>query len=241
MSYFNGGTCPYMVEYKQKFSKSSLVKTNAGKIKIKEVILMAEDYPYMISNNKIAPILKNIMQAGKPKKFSHVFLKNLGYTSSNDRAIIPLLKRLGFLLEDGAPTEYYDKLRDATKSAYVLGERIRALYSELYSINTKIHEASEKAIKGAISRVTGKDAKSVGRYYATFKALTAIAKFVPPKIKEKEEKPKIEEEGAKKMPAVKPPVREAGFYYNIQIHLPATTDISVYNAIFKSLKENLGI
>ena len=29
------------------------------------------------------------------------------------------------------------------------------------------------------------------------------------------------------------------FHYNIQIHLPATTDISVYNAIFKSLKDNL--
>ena len=32
---------------------------------------------------------------------------------------------------------------------------------------------------------------------------------------------------------------QAGFHYNIQIHLPATTDISVYNAIFKSLKDNL--
>lgn len=202
---------------------------------------MAEDYPYMISNNKIAPIIKSIVQAGKPKRFSHEFLKNLGYSSSNDRAIIALLKRLGFLSEDGSPTEYYNKLRDATKSAYVLGERIRVLYSELYSINTKIHETADKTIKGAISRVTGKDAKSVGRYYATFKALTVIAKFVPPIIKEKEEKPKIEEEVPKEMPAVKPHVRETGFYYNIQIHLPATTDISVYNAIFKSLKENLGI
>ena len=202
---------------------------------------MAEDYPYMISNNKIAPILKSIIQAEKPKKFSHGFLKKLGYSSSNDRAIIPLFKRLEFLLENGSPTEQYDKLRDATKSAYVLGERIRALYSELYTINTKIHETSEKTIKGAISRVTGKDAKTVGRYYATFKALTVVAKFVPPIIKEKEEKPKIEEEVPKEMPAVEPPVRDAGFYYNIQIHLPATTDISVYNAIFKSLKENLGI
>ena len=32
---------------------------------------------------------------------------------------------------------------------------------------------------------------------------------------------------------------KANFHYNIQIHLPATTDISVYNAIFKSIKENL--
>jgi hypothetical protein len=31
----------------------------------------------------------------------------------------------------------------------------------------------------------------------------------------------------------------AGLHYNIQIHLPPTKDIEVYNAIFKSLKEHL--
>ena len=31
----------------------------------------------------------------------------------------------------------------------------------------------------------------------------------------------------------------SGLHYNIQIHLPATKDVEVYNAIFKSLKEHL--
>lgn len=31
----------------------------------------------------------------------------------------------------------------------------------------------------------------------------------------------------------------SGLHYNIQIHLPATKDLEVYNAIFKSLKEHL--
>lgn len=35
-------------------------------------------------------------------------------------------------------------------------------------------------------------------------------------------------------------VRPIAFSYNIQIHLPATTEIAVYNAIFKSLKDHLG-
>ena len=30
-----------------------------------------------------------------------------------------------------------------------------------------------------------------------------------------------------------------GLHYNIQIHLPATKDVEVYNAIFKSLREHL--
>ncbi len=31
----------------------------------------------------------------------------------------------------------------------------------------------------------------------------------------------------------------AGLRYNIEIHLPATKDVEVFNAIFKSLKEHL--
>ena len=31
----------------------------------------------------------------------------------------------------------------------------------------------------------------------------------------------------------------AGLRYNVEIHLPATKDVEVYNAIFKSLKEHL--
>ena len=31
----------------------------------------------------------------------------------------------------------------------------------------------------------------------------------------------------------------SGLHYNIQIHLPATKDVEVYNSIFKSLKEHL--
>lgn len=33
--------------------------------------------------------------------------------------------------------------------------------------------------------------------------------------------------------------RVAGLHYNIQIHLPATKEVEVYNAIFKSLREHL--
>ena len=51
------------------------------------------DYPYMISNNKIAPIINKIQQAARPAKFTQEVLKNLGFTSTNDRAFTPLAKR----------------------------------------------------------------------------------------------------------------------------------------------------
>ena len=135
------------------------------------------DYPYMLSNNKISPIITKIQQAARPAKFTIEVLRTLGFTSTNDRAFIPLFKKLGFLLDDGTPSSLYDQLKDATSTKTILGAQIKALYADLYAINTEIHKAPEAEVKGAISRVTGKDAEGVGRIYNTFKALCNIATF----------------------------------------------------------------
>lgn len=70
------------------------------------------DYPYMMSNNKIQPIITKIQQAARPAKFTLDFLRTLGFTSTNDRAFIPLAKKMGFLMDDGTPTLLYDQLKD---------------------------------------------------------------------------------------------------------------------------------
>ena len=195
------------------------------------------DYPYMISNNKIAPNINKIQQAARPAKFTQEVLKNLGFTSTNDRAFIPLAKRLGFLADDGTPTALYDQLKDKTTTKTILASQIKALYSELYAINVEIHKAPEAEIKGAISRVTGKDEDGVNRIYNTFKTLCNNADFsgnVAVEETVKEDGPENDVPLTSSLPITTPQ-----FHYNIQIHLPATTDISVYNAIFKSLKDNL--
>ena len=194
------------------------------------------DYPYMLSNNKIQPIIIKIQQAARPAKFTIDFLRTLGFTSTNDRAFIPLSKKLGFLMDDGTPTSLYDQLKDSTLTAKTLATQIRLLYSDLFAINTEIQKAPENEIKGAISRVTGKDEDGVTRIYNTFKTLCGIADFntniTPDSTAEKTEEP------ITALPVISP-TKKSEFHYNIQIHLPATTDISVYNAIFKSLKDNL--
>jgi hypothetical protein len=205
---------------------------------------MVDTYPYMIANGKISQILDKIRKAAEPTKFSHSFLTQLGFASTNDRAIIPLLKKLQFLNDDSTPTAIYKDLRDSTRFRSVLGEQIKDLYSDIYAINTKIHEANEDEIKGAISRVTGKDETSVTRFYATYKTLTDIAEFEEPVINTKPiAEAKVEtHEPVKKKIEVQTPIQNIGspdFHYNIQIHLPATTDIAVYNSIFKSIKDNL--
>lgn len=193
------------------------------------------DYPYMMSNNKIQPIITKIQQAARPAKFTLDFLRTLGFTSTNDRAFIPLAKKMGFLMDDGTPTLLYDQLKDPTLTAKVLATQIRILYSDLFAINTEIQRAPESEIKGAIGRVTGKDEEGVIRIYNTFKALCSISDFSS-EILTNVAPEKSEEIITTPIPVTS---KKNGFHYNIQIHLPATTDISVYNAIFKSLKDNL--
>jgi hypothetical protein len=50
---------------------------------------------------------------------------------------------------------------------------------------------------------------------------------------------KVEDEPKHTPPPHHLPATELNLRYNIEVHLPATKDIEVYNAIFKSLKEHL--
>ncbi len=208
---------------------------------------MPDSYPYIISNNKIEPVLNRIRSAAKPERFSiRETLNKWGFTASNDRAMVAVLKELGFLNEGGIPTEFYDRLRDPNDWKYVLGERVRELYADLFAIDGSIQTAPEAEIKGAISRVTGQDDETVKRYYATFKTLASLAKFETKPIKavkidEKPEDPAIIKTKTEPQPDTHDTRRRSEYHYNIQIHLPVTTDISVYNAIFKSLRDNLGV
>ena len=199
------------------------------------------NYQYMVSNNKIPMIFDQIKTAAQPSKFSHEFLKNMGFTSSNDRVFVTVLKNLGFLNSDGIPTSYYADLRDETRAKKIIATRIKSYYKDLFAINTSMHSASDEDIKGAISRVTGKEEKDVKRIMTTFKSLCKYADFSddissiePPREEASATAENIQQIGSNINDSISP-----DFHYNIQIHLPATTDISVYNAIFKSIKENL--
>lgn len=203
------------------------------------------DYPYMVSNNKISMIFDKIYTAAVPNKFTNEFLKKMGFASSNDRAFTNLLKKLNFVSSDGTPTVIYSDLKDKNIAKTTIANQVRELYSELFTINTNINNASDDEIKGAIARVTGKEEKDVKRIFATFKTLCDYADFSTNNSSNKsdyKENIEIANQNASLEESVfnnKHDEIKANFHYNIQIHLPATTDISVYNAIFKSIKENL--
>jgi hypothetical protein len=76
---------------------------------------------------------------------------------------------------------------------------------------------------------------------ADFSAVSG-GKGTPPKVgkakEEKEEELEDQENRSGKSHGATTMIAP-GLHYNIQIHLPASKDIEVYNSIFKALKEHL--
>lgn len=205
--------------------------------------------PEAYTNNvgNLTRLFEAIRSAGVPERVTFEFLKTLGFTSSNDRPIISVLKAIGFLDGTGTPTAAYRAYRDQSRSAKVLAEALRTAYSDIFLANTKAHELPTEKLHGIIAAKTSKGDQVVRLIAATFKTLAKMADFSEDETQsavfeqqpsqQVSPPPRVENTGESSPIRLKP--TGVGFHYNIQIHLPTTTDVTVYNAIFRSLKEHL--
>ncbi|MDD3285657.1 MAG: DUF5343 domain-containing protein [Patescibacteria group bacterium] len=190
---------------------------------------------YMNSVGRLPAMLEAIQSAGVPPRFTIEFLKSLGFKSTNDRAFIPVLKGIKFLDESGVPTEKYKAYKNKSEGGKVLARALKLAYEDLFLADENVQDASQTKIAGIFATKTGKGETVTKKMATTFKALADKADF-----SDKNDSP--EEHVEESMSPVKDITlskKDTQFHYNIQIHLPATKDISVYNAIFKSLKEYL--
>ncbi|WP_155986099.1 DUF5343 domain-containing protein [Thioalkalivibrio sp. AKL7] len=195
---------------------------------------------------QLPSFLATIREGQAPDKFTQQHLKDLGYASSNYRSYIPILKAIGFLSADGTPTARYRAYRDSTQSRRVLGEALKESYADLFVIKSHPTDKDKDALAGKFKSAHNATDRTAELMAKTFLALLKEADIdhAPSKRPKPQEKEKPKEEGSeepKKPEAAAPqkPIEPPGLYYNIQIHLPATKDVEVCNAIFKSLREHL--
>ena len=194
---------------------------------------------YTSAYGKIPEFFGKLRDGQAPEQFTHQLLKDLGYSSTNHRIYIPLLKALGFLSPDGKPTSRYSDYRDHSNSKKVMGEALKEAYSDIFLIKQAPTDSDKKTIEGKFKSYHNVGDAAAKQMTNTFYALLSLADL------EAKEEHKVENPS----PKTKPPTSDLsgevpmppapGLHYNIQVHLPATKDIEVYNAIFKSLKEHL--
>ena len=207
---------------------------------------MAHNLPYMLRLGTLSKVLEKIKTAGVPERFTLDFLSTkLGFKGGTSQAVIPLLKKIGFLGSDGVPSDLYKRFRNPGQSGAAMAAAMRQGYKTLYEMNEYAHDATEKDLKGLVVQATGAepDSRVVTAIVGSFKTLKAFADFEQPDSTDETVLQPAAEPPAGSSPAGVQALMgsRAGFNlaYTINLNLPATTDIAVFDAIFKSLKEHL--
>lgn len=191
-----------------------------------------------------------VLDAQPPDRFSIKFLENLGFTSTNDRLFIGILKDLGFLNADGAPQQRYYDFMDRLQARVVVADGVREAYADLFTVNTKANELPPADVKNKLRTLyAGKKTDNViDRIAKTFSALCEYGDFSTPSavaVEAGEEKAKKGADAAlRRTERSIQPIGEAvtldSLQYHINIVLPESRDQAVYDAIFRSLREHLG-
>ena len=124
---------------------------------------------------------------------------------------------------------------------------MREVYSTLFEMNEYVYELDNKKLRNLIVEATGAESNSnpVQKTLATFSTLNKITDFETEETDQSVEKTEVSDVKSQvpiysSHPSQKSQTPEGiNLSYTINLNLPATTDIEVFNAIFKSLKQHL--
>lgn len=214
---------------------------------------MTYDLPYTPAYGKIGTLFDRIAKAKVPDSFTVKFLsQSLGLSSTNDRKLIPLLKKLGFVDPSGKPTSDYGKLKNPGMAGVAIAEGIKRAYGPLYEANEATHELSPDELKGLVAQVSGVEEALIKPIVGTLNSLVKLADF----SKSSTEKQEGEQAQEKKEQTKGQTGKTSGdeqrdenanrsefkpeFRFNIEVHLPSNGTEETYLAIFNALRKSLG-
>jgi hypothetical protein len=200
--------------------------------------------PFMNAHGLVTKIFDKIIEASQPERFTLDYLANkLGFTSGSARPVIPLLKKLGFIGSNGTPTPLYARFRNPENRGAAMAEGLRNGFKDLYDRSEYVHDLTKDKLKNLLVEMSGLQASdpTVNAIVGTFSNLRAYAKFDASPAGDEGKKVTV----LNKTDDLPPPSPAAqngsglNLSYTINLNLPETTDVEVFNAIFRSLKENL--
>jgi hypothetical protein len=205
-------------------------------------IIMAS-LPYVTAPGNIERALIGIKKAETPSRVTQDFVKTiLKIHGGSGNQIASFLKKLGFVNSDGTPSDLYKKFRNDTTSGIAILEALKTGYAPLYRRNEYMHKLGDDDLRGLIIEETGqgKDSNVPGLIVA---AISAIKKFITEDKSRKDNVILNDKEADTTIIEQEIPIpirrHSMNLSYTINLNLPPTSDISVFNAIFKALKDNL--
>lgn len=202
-------------------------------------------FPYTVVPKSLRPLLNHIQGAGVPPKVTQQYLAATGFKSTNDRAMIGVLKFIGFTDGAGAPTEVWRKFRSKASGGVVLANAIKSAYKSLFETYPNANERPNSVVRDFMSSHSSAGDRVLDAMVGTFKALCEAAKFegasdsnddlneaepenADTKVKEKPVKHRAV--GVEASPQI---------IVNVQLVVPATDDPAIYDSFFDAMKRHL--
>jgi hypothetical protein len=205
---------------------------------------MATKLPYVNQSGTMVKILQKVKEAKTPERFTTDFLETkLGARGGNSRQFIPLAKKMGLLNSDGTPSELYKTFRNPATSGTALAQALKHGYRELFERNEFANSMKPEDLKGMVVEITGLEPKNrvVLLICQTFETLKKLADFEgkatqqPAHADQPEE---VDSEATSENHTQRNDL-DLRIAYTINLVLPKTDDPAVFNAIFRSLRDNL--
>lgn len=206
---------------------------------------MATKLPYVNQPGSMVKILEKVRSAKTPDRFTHDFLETkLGFKGGNYRQFIPLAKKLGLLGSDGSPTDLYKRFRNNESTKAAMARALRTGYREAFERNEYAYNLDKDKFRGLVVEITGlaSDSRVVQLICSTFDNLRKLADFetdLPSGAEAEAEAIAASDAGDGPPPGTGVGDLSLGLSYTINLVLPKTDDPAVFNAIFKSLRDNL--
>ena len=195
------------------------------------------DFPYTLNTGKIKPFLEHVKSAKKPPKVNRNYLESAGFKSKNDRALMKMMKFIGFLDSSGVPTDVWHGYRDPKRSEEVLAKAIRTAYSDLFGMYDDAFSKDDEALRSYFSSKTDVGKATVDYIVLTFKNLCKYADFGAVPAEVTVSKPTV---SLPPREEITPKVKIApSLQLNIEIHIAPDTSDEKIETVFKNMKKYL--
>lgn len=206
--------------------------------------------PYVTAPGNVGKALRAIKSAATPEAVSQDFVKTiLGIPGGSGNQMTAYLKKIGFANSDGTPSDLYKRFRNEATEGWAASQALKVGYAPLYTRNEYMHQLSDAQLRGLILEETGVEQNSnvVSNVLGCIKQLKTFSKWGEEPQDERPENPNADVLPSSSTQQYNQSIQQIphqqgvglNLGYTINLNLPATSDPSVFNAIFRALKEHL--
>jgi len=133
-------------------------------------------YPAVHDPGSIEILLKKVASDDIPKIADNDYIESAGFKRQLDENLLELLLFLGFIDDNGAPSELWTAFANPAKAPKLLGSSVRAAYQKLYS-EGNVSEMDGQQLMAFFKRETESPDAIAAYMVLTFQVLCDLADF----------------------------------------------------------------